>query len=266
MSSICDKKDCTGCLACMNICAHGAIEKIYDEEGFISVNINYEKCVKCGLCKKVCPQLSSYKNINFKKIYYAAYSNNIDKLMSSTSGAIFQEIVDSMYKKFKKFIVVGAVLENNNVKHVAYEDYNEYYKLYGSKYVQSDIDNIYKYVKKKLEEDYYVLFSGTPCQIHALNKFLMKKYTKLYTVDLICHGVSNGILFSKYINFLEDKYRGKVTNYNFRTKDKKTWEHMCSFNINNKKVYIKGSLDPYLYNFLKGTILRNLVINANMLI
>lgn len=46
-----DKKLCTGCGLCANICPFGAIEMKADEEGFLRPCIN-DKCVNCGLCAK----------------------------------------------------------------------------------------------------------------------------------------------------------------------------------------------------------------------
>lgn len=50
-----EKKLCCGCTACYAICPKLAIGMIEDEEGFNYPIIDSEKCVKCYLCKKVCP-------------------------------------------------------------------------------------------------------------------------------------------------------------------------------------------------------------------
>jgi len=49
------KDECCGCSACYAICAKKAIEMLIDEQGFFYPEIDYEKCVKCNLCIKVCP-------------------------------------------------------------------------------------------------------------------------------------------------------------------------------------------------------------------
>ena len=71
--------------------------------------------------------------------------------------------------------------------------------LIGSKYIQSNVGNTYKLVKRFLEQGKTVLYSGTPCQIQALYKILGKEYENLYTVDFVCHGVSSPKIFEKYI-------------------------------------------------------------------
>ena len=49
---------CCGCEACKNICPQNCIEMLEDEEGFIYPQVDKEKCIKCGLCERVC----QYKN------------------------------------------------------------------------------------------------------------------------------------------------------------------------------------------------------------
>ena len=72
----------------------------------------------------------------------------------------------------------------------------------GSKYVQSNIGETYRNVKYFLEKERYVLYTGTPCQIEGLKTYLGKDYDKLYTQDIICHGVpSQNISYSDIIEF-----------------------------------------------------------------
>ena len=44
-----------------------------------------------------------------------------------------------------------------------------------------------------------VLFSGTPCQIAGLKRFLRKEYDNLLTVDFICHGVPSPGVWREYL-------------------------------------------------------------------
>lgn len=49
------KSNCCGCTACYAICPKGAIVMKEDEEGFEYPLIQEDKCVRCGMCLKVCP-------------------------------------------------------------------------------------------------------------------------------------------------------------------------------------------------------------------
>ncbi|MGL5682628.1 MAG: Coenzyme F420 hydrogenase/dehydrogenase, beta subunit C-terminal domain [Marinifilaceae bacterium] len=66
--------------------------------------------------------------------------------------------------------------------------------------MQSRIGNCYTQARKFLKENRQVLFSGTPCQIAGLKRFLQKEYDNLITVDFICHGVPSPMVFRRYLD------------------------------------------------------------------
>ena len=104
-----------------------------------------------------------------------------------------------------------------------------------------------------------VLFSGTPCQVDGLKGYLGKDYSNLITVDIICHGVPNEKVFQGYIQSLENKLGGKVTNFYFRDKAN-------GWGLNAKIVYqkdgvekvklIQSGLSSYYKMFLESKIYR----------
>ena len=55
MINITRKEDCCGCGACFDACSKNAIVWEPDHEGFSYPRVDTSKCVKCGLCNKVCP-------------------------------------------------------------------------------------------------------------------------------------------------------------------------------------------------------------------
>ena len=250
---------CCGCNTCMEICPQKAIKMIESDEGFLEYSINEELCTSCGLCIKKCPQINDIKEEKtFVPKYYAAHMKSKDGIIKSSSGGIFQ-VIAKKFTDTNNYAIFGAVYDEDlNVKHDYIDNINDLEKLLGSKYVQSNISNIYKKVKDKLnEKDIKVLFVGTPCQIAGLNSYLNNKYYEnLITIDLICHGVPSPLLFKKYIDYLELRHNGKVEKFNFRSKLKKEWGTNCYYKINGKEYYKPYYLDPYYYNFIKGTIYR----------
>jgi hypothetical protein len=75
-------------------------------------------------------------------------------------------------------------------------------------------------IKKLLKADKEVLFSGTPCQVAGLKKFLGRNYEKLTTVGIVCHGVPSPMVFHKFLGELHD---GHIKSVNFREKDVIGW-------------------------------------------
>ena len=155
-------------------------------------------------------------------------------------------------------VVFGASYNNDfTVEHTYAEEKENLKKFRGSKYVQSYIGDAYMQVKKFLENDRYVLFSGTPCQIEGLNKYLGKKYKKLYLVDLVCHGVPSPKVIREYIKFQEKKYNSKIIYMSYREKTFGAASTTMTMKFENGKEYNKGhESDFILGSFMNGLISR----------
>lgn len=116
-------------------------------------------------------------------------------------------------------IVYGAAFDKNNkVCHIRVESMDELYKLQGSKYVQSNLKNVFKLLLEDLKNNKEVLFIGTPCQVNGLKMYLRKDYENLLTCDLICHGTPSPKLLNSHFNCIEKDFNKKISNYNFRDK------------------------------------------------
>lgn len=219
------KKDCCGCGACMNICPKQAISMENDEYGFVYPKINEYECVKCGLCISACKYANVYENIENSEAYVGQNKDSVSTKLSA-SGGIFEAIARSFLSDGG--IVVGVSLERIGgvltAKHIIIDDLNDLYKVQGSKYVQSELGDLYSITKKLLISGKKVLFSGTPCQISGLRGFLStdKKNNEfqdnLITVDIICHGVPSMKLFQDYIKCQEKILKGKIVDFKFRDK------------------------------------------------
>lgn len=262
MSHLAERDNCTGCGACVDICFKQAIHMEYDINGFLYPRINVNQCVSCGLCTKVCDyedKLSIIHDTEFEQQYYVLKSKDVEILKESSSGGAFTAISNSVLGK--KGIVYGCGFDNEFLpRHCRAESNNERDKLRGSKYVQSDMTGIYCNVKKDLQNGRIVLFTGTPCQIAALKRYLDVSHidtSKLFTVDIICHGVPSRGVWREYIHSLEKRYHGKISSISFRTKKQDSNGQILTIKFDNGKKYVAPSgHDPYYTAFLKNYILR----------
>ena len=196
-----NKKECTGCLACVDSCRHNAISSYIGSDGHYYVKVDDERCIGCLQCEKTCP-ISSKLDYGQSKmsVFHAAWNKDEEERRRSASGGAFSAM--ARYVLEHGGVVVGAATENVcDVRHVVISDISELLKLQGSKYTQSDTCGIYNKVYGLLKDGKTVLFSGTGCQTGALLSFLQnKKYTgRLITVDLICGGVPSKLLLQKFV-------------------------------------------------------------------
>ena len=253
-------KDCCGCRACENICPQDAITMEKNQEGFYYPKVNYEKCVDCGLCRKACPMANKIDKNKEKYLkqpkYYAVTTKNEDILNKSTSGGMFYEI--AKYILDKNGIVYGSTMDKElKVRHIAIEKIEEMHNVMGSKYVNSDLGNCFNKIREQLNNNKLVLFSGVPCQCAALQKYLLKDYDNLITVEVVCHGTPNQDLFDKYIKYLEEKEKAKVIDYKFRSKEASRWgtfRGSISYEKNGKqyKKSVNADFDKYYSSFLNA--------------
>lgn len=257
-----DKKDCCGCSACANICPKQAINMEKDEYGFTYPKIDENKCIKCGLCKKTCAYKKELlKNNN--QTCYAGSTKEEKVLLKSSSGGIFTTIATEFIED--NGIVYGCALEKANDSliphHIRVEKKEDLKKLQGSKYVQSQMENIYKLIKNDLENNKKVLFSGTPCQVDALKVFLGKKYDTLFTIDIICHGVPSTALFQDYLKFMEKEIHGEIKDIIFRDKSEGWGINIGKITYIDKKgkekyKFFKSHTSSYYNLFLTSKIYR----------
>jgi coenzyme F420-reducing hydrogenase beta subunit len=196
-----------------------AISFFTDEEGFWYPKINEALCIHCKKCEAVCP----CSNTNFSPLVdtcqtFACYANDSEVLEKSTSGGMFTLFSDVILAN--KGVVFGCKYDSKmHVVHDSAETREGRDAFCGSKYVQSDTEGVFLKVRDILESGKKVLFTGTPCEVLALKKYLHKDYDKLFTLDIVCHGVPSPQIFSEYINLIEQKRNDKIMGFKFRGKN-----------------------------------------------
>ena len=253
MIKITDKTKCSGCSACANICPKSCIAMIADGKGFLYPQTNESECINCGQCEKVCPMLNSFESSG-EKITYASYNKDENIRKIGSSGGLFGALADWILSIGG--VVFGASFTTNckSVKHIVVENKDDLKKLYGSKYLQSEIGDSYKLAENYLKQDRFVLFTGTSCQISGLKLYLKKDYEKLVTVDVICHGTPSPKVWSDYVTAKENEKKAKVVHAEFRNK-RFTWQK--SVLLSDGTEYCKlQSEDNYIKGFLNNLYLR----------
>ncbi len=226
-NKIANKYECTGCEACISVCANGSIKVIKDTLGFSYPSIDENMCVECGMCTIVCPIINPIV-INKKKeikICLSAQSRNDEVLKNSSSGGVFYEFAKAILQHGG--IVFGSVYDKcNKVKHKYCQTIEELDAFCRSKYVQSEIADNYIKAKHFLENGRLVLFVGAPCQIAGFKSYLNKEYENLYLIDFICGGVTAPKLWEKYLEYhkafghlksisMRNKTRGYLNNQGY---------------------------------------------------
>lgn len=256
MIEIKDKKDCCGCWACKDICPVQCITMIEDEEGFRYPTVDKDKCINCHMCEKVCPIINVKPQKEKPQQGYVLQNKDDNVLAESTSGGAFTAI--AKYVLSKGGVVFGAALnENNEAKHIYVESEDELWRFRNSKYVQSLIGDTYIQARKFLKEGKLVCFSGTPCQMEGLMRFLRKPYENLIAVDVVCRAVPSPKVLRKYLELQQKSYGKPLEHLKFRDKQFYGYKYSNMSFTSNKGTYHEGiDTDPWLRSFFSGINVR----------
>lgn len=247
---ITNKEQCSGCTSCYASCPKDAIEMTEDHEGFLYPVVNQDKCIDCGICKKRCPILYPEKLGTFDQKAYLFQNKKENVRKDSTSGGFFTAIGE--YVISNGGAVYGASFNSNFVvEHTVALTKEELAKFRKSKYVQSNQGDCFREIKERLEQHQLVCYSGTPCQVAGLKKFLDKEYKELILIDIMCHSVPSPFVFEKYKKYvLKKKNANHIRQINFRDKSKYGYKYSMMRVETDQGVYAQGiDTDPYLRAF-----------------
>lgn len=256
-----DITHCTGCQACRAACPVNAISMLESERGHIYPVIDETVCIKCNKCVNVCPELSLVTfNAKQEKVY-AMWVNDHRKRKYSTSGGVSYIMAKTIIERGGYFC--GVVYNNGGAEHMICNDLSDLHRFQGSKYVHSDVKDVYKEIEKLLKEGKEVLFTGTPCQVAALHSYLKKEYEKLYCIDIVCHGVPSRKVLRERIKYVETENGKKVIDLRFRDKQPDQYNTCMKYTFTDGSSYMCSEFeDPYIRSFEKGLIVRNNCYNC----
>lgn len=250
-----DKKNCSGCTACQQICPKHCINMFSDNEGFLYPKVDLKNCINCGLCEKACPDINPLE-CRLPINCYAVKNNNLDIRKESSSGGVFSLLAEKVLSQ--KGVVFGARFDSHWQVVMDYtENIEGLDKFRGSKYVKCDIGDTYSKVKDFLSSGRKVLYSGSSCQIAGLRKFLRHDYENLLLVDYLCHGAPSPLLWKKYIEEISRNDVSSLTNISFRNK-KRGWKNYSIIIKRGKEVLVDSvfSENIYMRAFLSDMSLR----------
>lgn len=242
------KSKCSGCNACAEICPKHCITMRRDYKGFYYPQVNKTQCIECNLCTKICPFSKGNIEVHYPQKAYAAWNKDIKSYLSSSSGGVGFVLAKHILKN--NGIVYGCIADKINIKHIRINKLEDLHKLQGSKYVQSNTNNLFAQIKDDLIYNVPILFIGTPCQVAGLKNYLKYLPKNLYLVDLICHGVPSLKMLHDHIKHIIPKHN--IEQISFR----KGTEFVIELNSTN--FTYQGSMwdDNYYKGFMDGIIYR----------
>ena len=189
-----DHTHCTGCTACASGCPKDAITMERDREGFAYPVIDGAACVRCGHCTAVCPVLRERPQSSMPAVF-AAWNRNDEIRRDSTSGGVFTLLAEYILESGG--VVFGAAFDGSqHLRHTACFRKEELWRLRGAKYVQSDLEGVFREVRRWLDQR-PVLFSGTPRNI----SFIAEEYIDglVETFDGITDSQGNILICSSHV-------------------------------------------------------------------
>ena len=197
MPQLAPKERCTGCGDCFNGCPKGAIRMQTDAEGFLYPEVG-AGCVGCGHCSHICPVLRRREK-RTEPAVFAVWNEDAAVRSRSTAGGVFPAL--ARYVLESGGVVFGAAMDEKlDLRHIAVKNTEELHRLQGAKLVQSRIGESYQQVRMYLDQGRSVLFSGTPCQVDGLYRYLGEYPENLLTCDFVCRGVSSPGLWERLVH------------------------------------------------------------------
>ena len=244
-------KKCSGCKACENICPMKCIKIDTTNKEYFIRKIDKEKCIKCKKCLNVCPM----KKVKFQDPIRAFIAWSRDRSIAKTSASGGMAATIYNYCIDNNIGAVGVYFDDSyDLNYNLIESKEDIQKAIGSKYVYSDMNDIYKRIEKNLKNEEALVFIGLPCHVSGLKNYCDEKnisIDKLYTVDIVCHGVPMPYIFKQHLQKVcGNNYLQRKIKIYFRKKDN---PFGLTITENGKEIYKKERFeDEYMMAYQNG--------------
>ena len=251
------KSQCSGCGACVSVCAASAIRLDINPYGYYQAYVDENKCLSCGLCQNVCARfLEETAGVDIRKSrFFALQSSRPETVKRCSSGGAAHEI--ALWALAHDYLLCGAVydLETDIVRHIITDDVS---LLDGSKYLQSETTAFAEVLRKAREGQRFAVF-GVPCQIAGLAKAAELKGCRdaLLLVEVFCHGVPTYKLWDRECEAVKKKLKcSQFDEVRFRYK-KDGWHSYCLRFRKDEKIHYGSREGDLFYRAYFEDILLN---------
>lgn len=189
-------------------------------------------------------------------LFYAAKNLNMEILTKSSSGGVFDALSRTIIEKGGAVVGASFSDDKKTVRYVMCTKEEELCKLYGSKYIQADPEDVLEQITRYIahsECSTPLLISGTPCHVEGIRRYLNSLNIELknvYYCSLICHGVPSPKIWKEYIDLYFPK--DKLEKVSFKDK-RHGWEKPVAVAVAKGKEY---SLVKYTHLFNNDLLLR----------
>ena len=169
---------------------------------------------------------------------YSGYIKDDSKLVSSASGGVATALSEKIIEHGGVVFGVAYTQDYRGAEYICAESLSDLNKMKGSKYIETK-KNI-SLILDKLQERREVLFFGLGCDVAAVRALVKKEKiedSKLFTVDILCHGPSSEDVLKGFVADLERKYRSRIINLSMRYKKEGWTPSYVRAEFENNKVY-----------------------------
>ena len=187
---------------------------------------------------------------------YAIKAKKIDIQKNSSSGGAFVILSDYVFSCGG--VVACSVYDysKHTLKFKIIHNTEERYHAIGSKYVQSNIGNIYQECYQWIRDNpgKKLMFVGMGCQAAAFQTFSQEKGIRdsVIIVDIICHGVPSPQMWKDYAQYIENRYHGTISYLTFKDK-RNGWNRPTAVvKVNGNEILLRD----YVRVFNSGMALR----------